>query len=74
MHFETTVNENTKATIIAGSRLDAKTVKMVETHRKQQRSMLKDWLNKEMETFQQLREICIGNSMICSDIWHKYHE
>ena len=19
-------------------------------------------------------EICIGNSMICSDIWHKYHE
>ena len=18
--------------------------------------------------------ICIGNSMICSDIWHKYHE
>ena len=21
-----------------------------------------------------LREICIGNSMICIDIWHKYHE
>ena len=20
------------------------------------------------------RIICIGNSMICSDIWHKYHE
>ena len=20
------------------------------------------------------RNICIGNSMICSDIWHKYHE
>ena len=20
------------------------------------------------------RKICIGNSMICSDIWHKYHE
>ena len=19
-------------------------------------------------------KICIGNSMICSDIWHKYHE
>ena len=19
-------------------------------------------------------EICIGNGMICSDIWHKYHE
>ena len=18
--------------------------------------------------------ICIGNSMICSDVWHKYHE
>ena len=21
-----------------------------------------------------LAMICIGNSMICSDIWHKYHE
>ena len=21
-----------------------------------------------------LREICVGNSMICIDIWHKYHE
>ena len=20
------------------------------------------------------KNICIGNSMICSDIWHKYHE
>ena len=34
LHFETTVNENTKATIIAGSRLDAKTVKMVENPQK----------------------------------------
>ena len=23
---------------------------------------------------QQQQFICIGNSMICSDIWHKYHE
>ena len=24
--------------------------------------------------FKVMRMICIGNSMICSDIWHKYHE
>ena len=25
-----------------------------------------DWLSTAL--------ICIGNSMVCSDIWHKYHE
>ena len=25
-------------------------------------------------SFASLSIICIGNSMICSDIWHKYHE
>ena len=23
---------------------------------------------------EQPRDICVGNSMICSDIWHKYHK
>ena len=26
------------------------------------------------EIFNKWREISIGNSMICGDIWHKYHE
>ena len=34
LHFEITVNGNTKATIIAGSWSDAKTVKMVENPQK----------------------------------------
>ena len=34
LHFETTVNGNTKATIIAGSWLDAKMVKMVQNPQK----------------------------------------
>ena len=25
-------------------------------------------------TFDIFLPICIGNSMICSDIWHKYHK
>ena len=34
LHFEITLNGNTKAKIIAGSRLDAKVVKMVENPQK----------------------------------------
>ena len=28
----------------------------------------------DMQCSDKAKGICIGNSMICSDIWHKYHE
>ena len=33
------------------------------------------WYNRPRRNWRRcLCKICIGNSMICSDIWHKYHE
>ena len=31
-------------------------------------------LGRVVQSWVKITEVCMGNSMICSDIWHKYHE
>ena len=37
-------------------------------------AILLKWDTKHGHDFRRIKVLCIGNSMICSDIWHKYHE
>ena len=64
--------ENTEVTICIRILRKMNTFKSFKTMHSERRTLLKK--NDENDFTVKKVAVCMGNSMICSDIWHKYHE